>query len=376
LKKYNWIDFGRAIAILLVILVHVGQKFSNSNFLSSIIKMGDMGVQLFFILSSITLFNSFENRFEKDGCNRNKFFFIRRFFRIAPIYYLSAIFYTLIKISETGFSSVSYWMVIVNLLFLNGLILPAINYIPLGGWSIGTEMIFYCTIPLLFKYVKSVKKSFYLLIISIIISNLFNYFDRYFITNFTKYNYDNLRGWKFFYFWFPNQFPVFCFGILLYNLFKSTVNFLINYKNIIIIISILLFFLLSKIPYSNKYPMYFLQREYIYSVVFCLFIIGIKEYSFSNKLSSIFLLIGKYSFCMYLSHFFIIKVFSFFLKIIALQFNFFLCYIIVVSSTFILSKWVYKLEKRGIDYGNNLINKLNMSYSSTNKLNSKQSDIC
>src|SRR4030088_3596129 len=93
IKKYNWIDFGRGIAILLVIMVHTGQSFASSNLLRSFTESGMMGVQLFFILSAITLFNSYNNRYEKDGTDRNKYFFIRRFFRIAPLYYFFAVFY-------------------------------------------------------------------------------------------------------------------------------------------------------------------------------------------------------------------------------------------------------------------------------------------
>ena len=327
MKKLNYIDFGRGIAILLVIMVHTGQEFTNSKFINSIVQRGDMGVMLFFILSSITLFKSYENRFEKDMVNRNKFFFIRRFFRIAPVYYLSIIFWILFAVINNGISSVEYWKVIVNILFLNSIILPAIDYIPPGGWSIGTEMIFYCTIPFLFNYAKSVRKAMYLLILSIIISNLFNYFDRYIITNFTKYNYNNLRGW-YFYFWLPNQFPVFCFGILCYNLFKSKVYFISQFKKIYIIISILLFFMLTQIHFSLSYPMYFFQPEYLYSIVFCLLILGIRQYSFSNKISSIFLLIGKYSFSMYSLHFIFLMLGHYAFQKLGFQLNF-LCYYII-----------------------------------------------
>ena len=357
--KYNWIDFGRGIAILLVIMVHTGQEYSNSKYLKSIIERGDMGVMLFFILSSITLFNSFENRFEKDGINRNKAFFIRRIFRIAPVYYLSIIFWTLLAISSNGFSSVSYWKVIVNILFLNSIILPAIDYIPPGGWSIGTEMIFYSTVPFLFNYAKSIRKAIYLLIFSIIISNLFNYFDQYLISNFTKYNYNNLRGW-YFYFWFPNQFPVFCFGIVCYNLFKSKSNFVSNLKFLFIIISITLFILLTQVSFSLSYPMYFFQAEYLYSFVFCLFIFGIRQYSFSDKISSIFLQIGKYSFSMYTLHFIFLMIGHYAFVRLKFKINFYSYYIVIVTITFIFSKWLYKFEKYYIDYGNNLITKLKL----------------
>ena len=75
MKKYNWIDLGRGIAILLVIIIHTSQRFENTGLLKKISTIGDMGVTLFFILSAITLFNSFERRYLNDGINRNKFFY-------------------------------------------------------------------------------------------------------------------------------------------------------------------------------------------------------------------------------------------------------------------------------------------------------------
>ena len=55
--KKNWIDISRAIAILLVIMIHTGQYFNAPYELKKITNTGDMGVILFFILSSLTLFN-------------------------------------------------------------------------------------------------------------------------------------------------------------------------------------------------------------------------------------------------------------------------------------------------------------------------------
>ena len=107
-KRIQWIDSCRGIAILFVIIVHVGQLFSNTsiNYISSFAKNG---VQMFFIISGYTIFYSLEK-------NRNKSyksFFIRRFFRIAPLYYLSAVYYSLMSNNELNFK-----YLLINLLFL------------------------------------------------------------------------------------------------------------------------------------------------------------------------------------------------------------------------------------------------------------------
>lgn len=360
MHKKKWIDFSRGIAVLLVIMIHEGQYHSLPNFFKRITTSGDMGVLLFFILSAITLFTSFENRYKNDGINRNKYFFIRRFFRIAPLYYFFALFYMSIEIIKTGFFNVPYWKILVNILFLNGFFPTAINYIPPGGWSVGVEMIFYTTIPYLYKFIRNWKRALILLIFAILFSNLINLIDWYLVSKYTTYNYYNIRSW-FFYFWFPNQFPVFVFGILFFYIISK----LIIPKHIsliFLILSVSFFILLSQFNFSLYYPYYFFQREYIYPIVFCFFLIGIKDYNFNNSFQSIFILIGRYSFCMYLLHFFIIDIYRYFIVTFNLEKswgnNFIIIYLLVVTTTFKISKYVHKFELKGINYGNNLINKL------------------
>ena len=88
--KLQYIDILRGIAILGVIAVHSGQQIENLfPIVRSISNYGQLGVQLFFVASALTLCLSMSERNEKSPFN----FYVRRFFRIAPIYYLAIIFY-------------------------------------------------------------------------------------------------------------------------------------------------------------------------------------------------------------------------------------------------------------------------------------------
>jgi peptidoglycan/LPS O-acetylase OafA/YrhL len=83
--RYAYIDALRGYAILMVIGVHSGFYFSNlPPSTTAIVSMGARGVQLFFVASAMTLFMSWKVR--DDGA---KAFYIRRLFRIAPMFYLS-----------------------------------------------------------------------------------------------------------------------------------------------------------------------------------------------------------------------------------------------------------------------------------------------
>ena len=95
IEKYGWVNALRGYAVLLVILIHTSQHFNATTAMQILTHTGDLGVQLFFIMSSFTLFNSYSKRKTEDGIHVKRRFFIRRFFRIAPYYYIAGIVYIL-----------------------------------------------------------------------------------------------------------------------------------------------------------------------------------------------------------------------------------------------------------------------------------------
>src|SRR5690348_13706360 len=89
--KFDYIDAMRGIAILLVILVHSAFDLAIKGPAGRIGAMGQFGVQMFFVASALTLCLSWEAR--RDEPHPMKSFLIRRFFRIAPMYYFGIAFY-------------------------------------------------------------------------------------------------------------------------------------------------------------------------------------------------------------------------------------------------------------------------------------------
>jgi len=84
-QKYSYIDLLRGIAILGVVAVHSSQHVKDLNIIVAwIFNYGQAGVQLFFVVSAITLCLSSTQRNEKKFI----YFYIRIFFRIAPLFYL------------------------------------------------------------------------------------------------------------------------------------------------------------------------------------------------------------------------------------------------------------------------------------------------
>lgn len=156
-RKLQYIDAIRGIAILMVILVHTAQKIEGlSSVINAVAQYGQMGVQLFFLASAYTLCRAFAQRRDED--KPLMAFFIRRFFRIAPLYYFGIIFYSAIYFLARelnlplGMQLGPYTLknVLANMFFVHGFVISANNNIVPGGWSIGTEMAFYSIFPVLF----------------------------------------------------------------------------------------------------------------------------------------------------------------------------------------------------------------------------------
>jgi exopolysaccharide production protein ExoZ len=144
-------DFLRGLAIAGIVAVHTFIYFrTNVTLLDSAFSFGRYGVQLFFLVSAMTMCHMWETRLGEP--NRAAGFYIRRFLRIAPLFWLAIIIYTLTK----GFTH-GPWLTPVTgvkeiastALFLHGFLPDCISSIVPGGWSIAVEMTFYAIFPLI-----------------------------------------------------------------------------------------------------------------------------------------------------------------------------------------------------------------------------------
>lgn len=163
--KFDHIDALRGIAVLLVVLVHTGGRTPAGMTFGEIAKYGQYGVQLFFMLSAFTLCHSM-NRIQVLGKPDYLAFMTKRFFRIAPLYYLGIVIYFIFTWASFRFAhqtpftepgEYSALGVISNVLFLHGLIPAGNSNVVPGGWSIGCEFLFYAMFPFLFLAARSNK---------------------------------------------------------------------------------------------------------------------------------------------------------------------------------------------------------------------------
>jgi peptidoglycan/LPS O-acetylase OafA/YrhL len=161
-KKYAYIDALRGMAILGVISLHCAQAVpAQTRALGLVMVSGVRGVQLFYIASAITLCMSWAAR-RKDEASPIRNYFLRRFWRIAPLFYVAMIAYLVMD----GFgprhwapNGIRSWFLPVTALMLHGWHPETINGIVPGGWSIAVEFTFYLVLPAVLSRIANTQHS-------------------------------------------------------------------------------------------------------------------------------------------------------------------------------------------------------------------------
>lgn len=155
------LDALRGVAILGVIACHHVLEFPGIESRWALAAIGRLGVQLFFVVSAVTLCRAAEARAEA-GLGA---FYLRRVLRIAPLYYLGLALYAAVRWRWPGLAPAgeapdlyAAGNVVANLLFVHGFMPGAYNHVVPGGWSIGVEMTFYLLFPALFAGASEVER--------------------------------------------------------------------------------------------------------------------------------------------------------------------------------------------------------------------------
>lgn len=154
--RHPGLDALRGLAIVGVLLFHAYIVNVIPHLLwSRTVGQGAEGVGLFFIVSALTLSASWHNRKRRDP-KPTAAFWARRFFRIAPLFYVVLVIAWLIGQGKPGYAPNAMAQnvftpgnLLAHVTFAFGWI-PAYQNSWLGvEWSIGTEMAFYLLFPLL-----------------------------------------------------------------------------------------------------------------------------------------------------------------------------------------------------------------------------------
>ncbi|MCG2633193.1 acyltransferase [Bradyrhizobium sp. WYCCWR 13023] len=290
-ERIDSLDFLRGIAISGVIAFHTLGIFHADAWFTKPAAYGFFGVQLFFIVSALTMCTMWDRRRAEDHPALK--FYVRRLCRIAGPFWIAILLY--LWLAPPGFSDdapegIGGPEVISSALFLHTLWVPWINSIVPGGWSIGIEVLFYVFFPLLIR--ANGAPRFYLLVgLMMYLTNVFlvqpagvhllsAYANQVSVANFLDR--------QFFY-----QGPVFLIGIALYKQIKAASTDWLGMA--IVIVWLLLAFFAKSVGFRGASPGFWLPVFSMALLAYAIISIG-----FSWKpLASL----GGISYSVYLSHF-------------------------------------------------------------------------
>jgi len=236
---------------------------------------GDIGVDLFFVISGFIMFYIIDLKPNKSSTS----FFLDRYLRIAPIYYLFTFLYVL-----SGFTTITDLNQIVqSLTFVKYFETSPLLSI---GWTLEYEFTFYSICALsIFLFKKSSSRKYFI---------IFSLFVFFIVFDLLVYS-DKLYG----------HFLEFFFGTIIYELYKKK-RFCLNQ---ILVLASLLFLSVFLVIGHNYYSTigFPYLRFFVFgfpSAIILYLALSYEKKWFSNKFLSI---LGDASYSIYISHTFVFK---------------------------------------------------------------------
>nr|WP_278524547.1 acyltransferase [Brucella anthropi] len=288
-KRIQYLDSLRGFAALWVLVLHVAMMpqpiFDLPDWFGVYVKHGTMGVELFFVVSAFSLCLSMPGHSKEQRPLIG--FALRRFFRIAPLFYVmiavSAFF------NPAGFEY-TWKSVLANVIFVFNLI-PGHGYqtsVVLAGWTIGVEMLFYLVFPFLYARITNIWLAISAVLAAIVLSNVFVSILPVFVKDVQTYN-----MYSVFY-----RLPIFMCGLIaFFGTPKLKDN--ANSKSIgaaLIAAAAVLFYAVvyQKVPYFDAY--------HWTGVMFTCLVVGISLNPIGVIVNDLTARLGKISYSVYLLH--------------------------------------------------------------------------
>lgn len=340
----------RGVAAVLIVIFHVlgihGLKIPPQ--FSVVPAYFGLGVPLFFVISAFSLFLSTTSRVGKEGWLSS--YAIRRFMRIAPLFYFIAVFYVIyIPLQFDSYISPMSFLGTISLLFN---LMPG-NHESMvwAGWTIGVEVLFYLIVPYLLVFVRNLYVSVVVAVGAVSISVVFY---KFYSTPAYPAGYAYMS--------FMGSVGVFILGIVGYFLYTELKN-KVNPRfvgNTLLAVALIL----ATLIISNEQTLVTIvgNRSNVWSLVFALLVVSQCLAPLFPITNPFFSYLGRLSFGLYLCHppivYMLKPVYLYFYSL----FNEGLAFVLAVAITLLILVPIARLmnfliEEPGIRLGERLINK-------------------
>jgi peptidoglycan/LPS O-acetylase OafA/YrhL len=296
-ERFLFLDALRGLTIIWIAIYHMTfQSFSPQPTLDIPIwitpYIGDAtygGVFLFFILSAFSLCSTMTvHQIESKPLIR---FYIRRFFRIAPLFYAFLIYQVLQDAVKSGITH-SIFEIAINILFVFNII-PEMNQgIIWASWFMGVIMLFYLFFPLFHKFFNDTWKTATFIIWSILIAYIFQFAINFFPAALNAF-------FPYFRCSFLRNLPLFAFGMFSFYLLRTPFMQKLNIKVVGIFLigtALLSYFYLLNGMFN------ILDPYYMKGIILTALVVGLALNPLKIVVNKITTFLGKISYSMYLCH--------------------------------------------------------------------------
>lgn len=304
-KRVHTLDSLRGYAILGVILVHSEQWMPSRGWLHDFSIEGARGVQLFFVTSALTFFINYRAAAEVRQVNWRSFL-TRRFWRIAPMFYLGVMGYLIADQFSPRFWApfgLPVWAPAAALAFLHGWHPETITSVVPGSWSIAAEAGFYAILPFLLTRIRTLWSAIAFLCLAVGLDWLVETLISAKIVGFYPPDFAYVPR-AFFELWLPRQLPVFACGIGASFLLPTADREPSRYLGAVLLVLALAIYLL--LPRLNLWPSVLTTQSVagVMAVAFALALFHLRTSILDNVVTQF---LGRISYSLYFTHFVILR---------------------------------------------------------------------
>lgn len=304
-KRLDSVDALRGLAALYVLVYHLAllpqPNLTVPQWASPYVLTGGTGVTLFFIVSAFCLCLSM--RLHKQEPHPTLLFYTRRFFRIAPLFYLWLI---AAWFRDKALSGVTHS---AGEIFLN--VIFGFNFVPgkhegfvWASWTLGVEMIFYLFFPLFFRYFNNWWKSLCFFALTLFIAAGYS-------SLVTSLPIAESHRASFLQFSFLNQLPIFSLGMVAFFIFEHFIQGKPHHNAwafLLAGIAVLWYSAMvgvDPLGYSNLLPgrfKHFLYGYYLQGIIYGILLLGLTIVPLRLLVNRLTCFYGKISYSVYLNH--------------------------------------------------------------------------